>query len=55
MAQWTRDSVEELLEAKMKATVARLKVKGYKATVDDLASNLAPLVIAMMSDSRRRR
>jgi hypothetical protein len=54
MAHWTRESVEELLQAKMKETVARLKVKGHKAGIDDLASNLAPLVIALMSDSRRR-
>lgn len=54
MAHWTKESVEELLQAKMKETVARLKMKGHKAGIEDLASNLAPLVIALMSDSRRR-
>lgn len=54
MAHWTRESVEELLQAKMKETVARLKIKGHKASIEDLASNLSPLVIALMSDSRRR-
>lgn len=54
MAQWTRESVEELLQAKMKDTVARLKAKGHKAGLEDLASSLAPFIIAMMSDSRRR-
>jgi hypothetical protein len=54
MAKWTKETVEELLEDRMKETAARLKAKGFKTSSGDLARNLAPLVIALMSDSRRR-
>jgi|SRR5580698_4325928 hypothetical protein len=54
MAQWKRDEVEELLEAKMRETAARLRVKGHKPGIENLAADLAPFVIALMSDSRRR-
>ncbi len=54
MAKWTKDAVEELLVARMKATSSRIKLKGHKVSIEDLASELAPFVIALMSDSRRR-
>lgn len=54
MAKWTKETVEGLLEDRMKETVARLKAKGFKTDLGDLSRNLAPLVIALMSDSRRR-
>ncbi len=54
MAQWTKDEVQELLEAKMRSRIAAIKRVGHKPDALDLASDLAPYVIALMCDARRR-
>ena len=54
MAQWSKDKVAQLLSARMKAISAHNKRLGYKTGVEDLSSKMAPIVIALMSDARRR-
>lgn len=54
MAQWTKDEVHNFLEARIRSRIEAIKRAGFKTDALDLASDLAPFVVALMCDARRR-
>ena len=54
MANWTKDSVRELVETAIKKEQERLKRHNQKLTPDYLADILADTILALMANARSR-
>lgn len=54
MANWTKDSVKELIETAIRKEQERLKRHNQKLTPDYLADFLATTILALMANARSR-